>query len=198
MEMQKVCSMHYQALLNIQPVCKDYDLKGLRKFYTEIETNHSALLSLGKKQENYSEILVPQLEHKLSSYLRISVLEHKKDSNWNMEEFLTVLQKEIKIRESKQQETQAISKATRKDRQIAAGRALIANTSISKYCPYCLVDNRAEQCKRVTELQERKALLKKYMRCFCYMKTGHRITDCHEKKSCINCGDKHHISICDI
>ena len=194
---EKICSMHYQALLNIQPVYRDYDLKGIRKFYTEMETNHRAVLSLGRKQENYSDILVPQLEDKLPSYLRISVLQQKKDSTWNMEELLTVLQKEIKIRESNPQGTQEISKATRKDRQIATGSALIGKKSSSKDCPYCLGDHRAEQCKRVTELQERKALLKKYMRCFCCLKRGHRIKDCHEKKYCINCGGKHHISICD-
>ena len=114
-----------------------------------------------------------------------------------MEELLTVLQKEIKIRESKPLGTQEISKATRKDRQIATGSALIGNKSISKDCPYYLGGHRAEQCKRVTELQERKALLKNYMMCFCCLKREHRIRDCHEKKYCINCGDKHHISIRD-
>ena len=74
---EKICCMHYQALLNIQPVYRDYDLKGIRKFYTEIQTNHRALLSLGKKHENYSGILVPQLEDKLPCYLRICVLQQK-------------------------------------------------------------------------------------------------------------------------
>ena len=74
---EKICSMHYQALPNIQPVYRDNDIERIRKFYTEIETNHRALLSLGKKQENYSDILVPQIEDKLPSYLRISVLQQK-------------------------------------------------------------------------------------------------------------------------
>ena len=77
--------MHYQALLNIQPVYRDNDIERIRKFYTEIETNHRALLSLGKKQENYSDIMVPQIEDKLPSYLRISVLQQKQGGGGPLE-----------------------------------------------------------------------------------------------------------------
>ena len=61
-------------LMNLQPVFSDNDVARLRKFHNELETNHRALLSLGKKQEMYSDILVPQIENKLPQHLRITIL----------------------------------------------------------------------------------------------------------------------------
>ena len=157
---EKICSTHYQALLNIQPFYRDNDIERIRKFYTEIETNHRALLSLGKKQENYSDNLVPQIEDKLPNYLRISVLQQKQGGHWNMDEMLTVLQKEIKIRESKPQISQEVNKTARRERQVTTGSALVGNRSTRGECPYCLGHHKAEDCTKITGIAERKKLLK--------------------------------------
>ena len=114
-----------------------------------------------------------------------------------MDEMLTVLQKEIKIRESKPQISQEVNKPARRDRQVTTGSALVGNKSTRGECPYCLGHHKAEDCTKITGIAERKKLLKRYMRCFSCLKRGHRIIDCNKKESCTTCGDTHHISICD-
>ena len=62
---EKISRLHYNSLMNVKPVFRESDTEGLKKFYTEVEKNHRALISLGKKQEHYSNLLVPQIEDKL-------------------------------------------------------------------------------------------------------------------------------------
>ena len=194
---EKIGRLHYQALMDIQPVHRDNDINSIRKFYTEIETNHKALLSLGKKQEHYSDILVPQLENKLPNYLRISVLQQKPSESWSMDEMLAILLKEIKIRESKPQQAREVDKPVRREsRQVTTGSALVGNRAQRGECPFCLGHHKAESCQKITDIQERKNLLKKYMRCFSCLQRGHRIKDCQRKNSCSKCQESHHTSIC--
>ena len=92
--------LHYNSLMNVKPVFTESDTEWLNKFFAEVETNHRALIYLGKKQKRYSDLLVPQIEDKLPHNLRISVLQQKGRDTWLMDEMLQVLRQEIRIRES--------------------------------------------------------------------------------------------------
>eukprot|EP00795_Rhopilema_esculentum_P014907 gene14907-6045_t len=53
---------------------------------------------LRKNQEQYSDVFVPLIENKLPENIRLSVL-HQKDQQWNIDELLVALSREITIRE---------------------------------------------------------------------------------------------------
>ncbi len=42
---ERISRIHYNALMNIKPVFKDYEHENLKRFNIEVETNHRALIS---------------------------------------------------------------------------------------------------------------------------------------------------------
>eukprot|EP00794_Sanderia_malayensis_P019630 gene19634-21574_t len=55
----------------------------------------------------------------------------------------------------------------------------------------------AEDCDKVTDIEERRQLVKRYKRCFQCLKKGHRARDCYLRKECSKCKKQgHHASIC--
>ena len=87
---EEISRVHYEELTKLQPVYNDRDIARVRKLYDEVEFYHRALQALGKKQEQYSDVLVPMIESKLPENIRVSVLA-KKGTTWNMNEILAVL-----------------------------------------------------------------------------------------------------------
>ena len=74
----------------------------LRNFYDDVETHFRGLQALGVDQETYSSIIVPVLMDKLPDSVRINMIRFG-DSNhleWDLEQMLDALGKEIEIRES--------------------------------------------------------------------------------------------------
>ena len=143
---ERISRTHYDALMNLQPVFSNNDVARLRKSHNKLETNHRALLSLGKKQEMYSDILVPQIENKLPQHLRITILQKRKRDNLSMDQLLNVLEDEIRIRESRplsKKPNRIDFKEDRKKRPSSTASALVGSqmrtpAKLDKRCPYCL------------------------------------------------------------
>ena len=201
---ERISRIHYDALMNLQPVFSDNDVARLRKFYNELETNHRALLSLGKKQEMYSDILVPQIENKLLQHLRITILQKRKRDNWSMDQLLNVLEDEIHIREGRplsEKPSRNDFKEDRKKRPPSTANALVGSqmrtpAKLDKRCPYCLGSHAAKSCEKVTSTDDRRKILRKYMRCFSCLNKGHKAKDCRAKRPCTKCQGEHHQSVC--
>ena len=62
---QIIISRHMEILLNLPAVSGDYDLKGLRHLYNEVETNVRSLRALGVDQDTYGMMLTSVLLTKL-------------------------------------------------------------------------------------------------------------------------------------
>ena len=80
--------------------------------------------------------------------------------------------------------------------RVATGAALFIKSDEIQ-CAYCRGKHQHEQCTKVTSLDDRKKLIRKYDRCFLCMKKGHRAKDCRSKERCKNCKMFLHTSICD-
>ena len=48
-------------------------------------------------------------------------------------------------------------------------------------CAYCLGEHSHEDCKKITEVNERKQLIRKYGRCFICLEKGHISKNCSSK-----------------
>ena len=91
--------VHYDELTKLQPIYSDKNISRVRKLYDEVEFHHRALQALGKSQEKYADVFVPMIESKLPENIRVSVLSQMTEQ-WNMDQLLEVLSKEISIREA--------------------------------------------------------------------------------------------------
>ena len=66
-----------------------------------------------------------------------------------------------------------------------------------KRCAFCLGTRSPEDCKKVTNIAERKKLLIKFGRCFNCINKGHRARDCKVVVKCKNCKGSHSTCLCD-
>ena len=61
---------------------------------------------------------------------------------------------------------------------------------------FCRQDHKSVDCVVVTNVGERKDILKKQGRCFICLKRSHIARNCDSKRSCSNCSQRHHSSLC--
>ena len=196
---EDISHSHYEELMKLQPVFSDKDMTRIRKLYDDVETHHRALKALGKAQDQYSDVFVPLIESKLPENLRVSLL-MKKSGPWKMDEMLDILGKEIKIREmgkplSKPKSGYVDEKEHKKSKNLNTTSALFMRKD-SGLCAFCLGKHAHEDCRKVSNLDERKRIIRKFGRCFICLQKGHRAAECRKTYKCKNCRESHHTSIC--
>ena len=60
----------------------------------------------------------------------------------------------------------------------------------------CKKRHKSVACVVVTNISERKGILKKQGRCFICLKRSHIAKNCDSKRGCSNCSQRHHSSLC--
>ena len=63
-------------------------------------------------------------------------------------------------------------------------------------CVYCKGQHYSASCDKVQDVKARKNLLLKSGRCFNCLKGNHKLRECRSPKTCRNCHQRHHQSIC--
>ena len=77
--------------------------------------------------------------------------------------------------------------------------ALFTSSNATKSTPYCLFCKQGhypEECQIVTDLSERRNILKEIGHCFNCMRKGHVFSQCDTSIKCNFCKDKHHAALC--
>ena len=87
------------ALLNLEAVTSHSNFKSLRYILDQIESHIRSLKSLGIPSESYGSLLSSMLMSKLPQELRLIVSRTISDGEWNFEEVMAVIEKEIDARE---------------------------------------------------------------------------------------------------
>ena len=76
-------------------------------------------------------------------------------------------------------------------------RALLSVNVDKQSCCYCGAEGHsASQCKKYSNTEDRKKLIRESGRCFNCLRKGHTSSRCHSTSKCKHCGGKHHTSIC--
>ena len=76
------------------------------------------------------------------------------------------------------------------------GSSLVTSNYKPK-CVYCDGEHYSASCTKVVTSKDQKAILLKSGRCFNCLKTRHKSRDCDSTRTCRNCHQHHHQSICD-
>ena len=188
--------------MNIKPVSNDRDTEKLRKLYDTCETNYRGLKALGVNETAYSTIVVPEILEKLPETFRLTITRDKDYSEWTMTEVMNAFLKEIELREAHKPRTEKPDSHERRKNNIhghggASAAALFTRQDQGKgidgriKCAYCLGEHSREECRKITEVNERKQLICKYGRCFICLKKGHISKNCSSDVNCSACGKRH-------
>ena len=199
---------HMNELISLQPVFSEKNVIKLRQFHDEIETHFRGLEAIGVKKSSYSSFIVPILLDKLPESLRISMIrtQEKDQMEWKLDDLISALESEVSIRESHV----PLVLSSRNARNEAEGFGIgarpktsgkgTANTLLTngkKRCVFCLDEEHlAENCSKIMDAGKRKAILRKFAKCFVCLNSGHRAIDCRSRINCSECKGRHHVSIC--
>ena len=93
-------------------------------------------------------------------------------------------------------ENKTTRQETSRMRSSPAGTANAMFINMEKKCGLCLEDHEKENCRKYSDPEERKNILKKYGRCFVCLNRNHRSFECRSKIRCSVCKAKHRVSMC--
>ena len=188
---------HIRELLSLPAVYSERDPARLRAFYDAIETHHRGLQALNVEQDKYATIVVPSLMDKLPETVRLSLLRGKRHEEWNVDDLLNELVLEVELREEHTKaKPQRLDSTNKEDLRSAAA---LTTRTVDERCAFCLEGHLHENCGKVININDRKAIVRKYGRCFICLGKGHKARDCRKRVNCNACKrGGHHTSLCDL
>ena len=168
--------------------------------YDGIETNTRALKALGIAEDSYGSLLSSVLVQRLPQELRL-IAGREIEGDWNLPDILKVIGRELEARErttTPQEDALQVEGSARR-KQGKASVAMLATTNQDNStlaCCYCQGNNPPEECMTVTQIEERRRILKTSGRYFMCLKKGHIVRECRSRNRCRTCKGRHHRSIC--
>ncbi|KAL5479417.1 hypothetical protein EMCRGX_G022937 [Ephydatia muelleri] len=183
---QVIISNHLDALMNLEAVTSDWNLKDLRRIYDLTEAHVRSLRSLGINSATYGTLLSHVLLSKLPPELRLIISRKVSESNLDLDDLLSTFELELTDRERVNSQP--------------SHSALLSGSRTTKpdlFCCYCQQSHPSSSCTTVTESSDRKQILKSKGRCFSCLRMGHISRECRSSSWCHKCQKRHHTSICD-
>ena len=198
---------HVNEMLKINSVYDERRVDRMRSLHDSVETHFRGLEALHVNEETYASIVVPVLLEKIPQAVRLNIVRasSKDHLEWSVRDFLESLSKEIEVREIQAPifgtggtERRGYAPRRMADRLID-GTATALHTwraDSQKQCAFCQENHEEERCSTITNLDTRKSIIRKYVRCFVCIRKGHKAVDCRSKIKCKKCNGKHHTSLC--
>ena len=204
---QLIISTHMNELLKLKKIHSDKDLSAIRRFYDDIEANVRSLQSLGIDSRNYGSLLSPLIMERLPHELKLIVSRNIKQDIWDLTKLLEIMNEEIRARENCSTPNSTLPEPQDKDgkneffdfsRDVPySGSALYTSQSKPKVsCVFCRSPHWSDKCSVITDIEARKAFLRKGGRCFLCLKENHISRDCPKTKKCFYCKGLHNSAIC--
>ena len=184
-------------LLSVRPVYSESDTLRLRSLYDFTETKYRALQDLGVEEQCYSEVVVPALLKKIPDSIQLTITRGKEYLEWTLGDMLRALLIEVELREDHCPTQRRVGPPSDERKDPFTSSALFAAKGQDPRCAFCLGTQPPEECKKVTNIEERKKLLLKFGRCFKCINKGHRVRDCKATVKCKNCKGSQNTCLCD-
>ena len=177
------------------------DVSKLRDLYDSIETNVRNLKTLGITSESFAPVIIPTILSKVPECICHVVMKITREKDWDFDAVLESIQNEVVAREQCKLMGRAApqTKKTESRDQYSTGASLYSSQhdkgNKAPWCVYCGENHKAWKCNRVTEVGQRREILKKDKRCFNCLRKNCRINECKSPFKCFTCQGKHHNSI---
>ena len=164
--------------------------------YDQIEICVRNLKALNTDIATSGVMLVPFLNGKLPSEIRVILSRNFQNDIWQLDDTLKILKREVEAKErSFSIGTSSEFEPEKRDRHYTTSAFL--NSSLERKCPFCNLNNHpASKCLKVTNMAARKQILRQKGLCFICFNSEHLAKMCKSSYKCRKYNGKHHISIC--
>ena len=187
------------ALLKIETVTSDTNLKSLRHLYDVVEAQVRGLKALGVASNSYGSLLSSVLLNKIPKEIRLIISRKVGGGDWDLDQMLKMLHEEVRARErASGGDTPPVKGRDREKsgKEPPTNAALFGGSGLTPTCYYCGQQHLAQACKNVESVDERKRILREAGRCYMCLRRGHMVRQCSSKARCPHCRGRHHGSIC--
>ena len=199
---QQIISTHMDELLKLQP-CTSEKSSQLRYMYDKVSVNVRGLEAMGIRSEQYGSLLIPVIMCKLPIDVRLQIARNTKKDVWVIKDLLELIRKEVEARELSEhvKVTNEVKRSPNTNaKNVGSISSLLAQGgqdkgSVMIKCAFCTKPHYSASCETVSNLKDRKDLLRRDGRCFVCLQFGHRGSQC--SRQCRQCNGKHHQSICE-
>ncbi len=175
---QIIVNSHIEALMSLNTVTTDKDVKGLRILVDKIDTNVRSLETLGYDLKEYGPFLNPMIVNKLPDEVRLAITKQVKDEEWELEKILKLIEADLNAREQCAQMNTRGNNTARPNRNPVPTTAALLNNESKVTCSFCKGHHLSAKCTIVTDPGRRKQMLLKQGQCFVCLKKGHRSKEC--------------------
>ena len=200
---ERIKACHIEQLMRLESVSSEHHLVELRRLYDKTESNIRGLKTLGVAADAYGTLFIPIFMKKLPQELKLSLTRKISTAEWSIDKILEVLRDELEAREralgsetrSKPKPAYTSNGGNKRGKDYPTTGAYTSSSEGG--CYYCKQEGHSpSNCRRVTNIDERKRLIREGGRCFNCVRKGHIGRDCHSSSRCNNCNGRHHTSIC--
>ena len=188
---QQIISKHMDILLNLDPVVST-SVKALRHLHDHVESHVRGLKALGVNSKTYGSLLLPVLLSELPADIRLIASREISEDEWSLDALLKIMERETVARERVGTNHQRTMERT-PPKAVALMNEFSTNVPT---CCYCQQPHSSNNCKSVTNVGERKEILKRAGRCYTCLRKGHVSHSCRSTAKCQKCKGRHHSSIC--
>ena len=190
---QTLITAYMDEMVKIPKVTDMNDVTTLRTVYDKLDTNIRNLKDLSVETASYGSLLTSIIVERVPTELRLVFSRKFGNENWNLE-LMRIFSEELLARE------RCVPMETKNEfdeNYIAHSLHLKSEMIEQTYnCVFCKGDHPPNKCFIVTNVIQRKDILRKERRCFVCFKSNHMAKDCLKKYACIKCNGRHHISVC--
>ena len=139
-----------------------------------LEANIRGLKSLGVDSKTYGSPLSSVLLSKLPSDMRLIASREIPEKDWMLDALLGIMEREVVARERV-----GGSQARTSEKSVPTASTLIAGSNPSSpTCCYCQQGHSSNNCKSVTDIEERRKILRRTGRCYVCLRRGHVSHSC--------------------
>ena len=175
---QQVIAAHMDELLKI-PSCMGEKSSQLFYVYDKVSIHVRGLESLGVTAEQYGSMLIPVVMSKLPTEIRVQIARLTSSEVWSIREMPELIRKEVEAREASEHVKLNNEKKTAQSYSLNTNRnpsskpstvsALFlrsSNRPTEIRFVYCNNSHYSAACDKVTDVNERKNILRRDRRCF--------------------------------
>jgi len=187
-------------LLNLSAVSSEYDLRGLRRLYSEVKTNVRSLKAFGVEQDSYGAMQTPVMLTKLPPEIRLMVTRKTSGRDLDLAKLQEVLEEELIASEHSWESNQTHCQPHDQFQLPCTATAIFSDTEECtwkpSHCCFCQQSHMVSECHNGKYFDAHRQILKTSGRCFNCLEKGHIVKKCRSSTHCLICKRKHHPSIC--